>query len=49
MELYEQIRRESVHGTGTIRAVSRKFVAGVDRRDVPKALVSPVPASAQDF
>ncbi len=32
VELYEQIRREYEHGTGTIRAVARKF--GVHRREV---------------
>ena len=41
MELYEQIRREYEHGTGTIRAVARKF--GVHRREVRKALKSAVP------
>ena len=42
MELYEQIRQEYEHGTGTIRAVARKL--GVHRREVRKALASAMPA-----
>jgi len=42
VELYEQIRREYEHGSGTIRAVSRKL--GVHRREVRKALASAIPA-----
>ena len=42
VELYEQIRQEYEHGTGTIRAVARKL--GVHRREVRKALASAVPA-----
>src|SRR5664279_2353418 len=41
VELFEAIRRESVHGTGTIQGVSRKL--GVHRRMVRQALVSAVP------
>ena len=40
MELYEQIRREYEHGSGTIRAVSRKL--GVHRREVRRALASAI-------
>ena len=43
MELYEQIRREYEHGSGTIREVSRKL--GVHRREVRKALSSAIPAA----
>ena len=43
MELYEQIRREYEHGSGTIREVSRKL--GVHRREVRKALSSAMPAA----
>ena len=43
MELYEQIRREYEHGSGTIREVSRKL--GVHRREVRKALASAIPAA----
>src|ERR1019366_10384354 len=39
--LFEAIRREYVHGTGTIQGVSRKL--GVHRRMVRQALVSSVP------
>jgi transposase len=42
VELYEQIRREYEHGSGTIRAVSRKL--GVHRREVRLALASAIPA-----
>jgi transposase len=42
VELYEQIRREYEHGSGTIREVSRKL--GVHRREVRKALSSAMPA-----
>ena len=42
MELYEQIRQEYEHGTGTIRAVARKL--GLHRREVRKALASAMPA-----
>jgi transposase len=42
VELYEQIRQEYEHGAGTIRAVARKL--GVHRREVRKALASPMPA-----
>jgi len=42
VELYEQIRREYEHGSGTIRAVSRKL--GVHRREVRRALASAIPA-----
>ena len=42
MELYEQIRQEYEHGTGSIRAVARKL--GVHRREVRRALESAVPA-----
>jgi ActR/RegA family two-component response regulator len=41
VELYEQIRREYEHGSGTIREVSRKL--GVHRREVRKALSSAIP------
>ncbi len=41
MELYEKIRREYEHGTGTIRAAARKL--GVHRREVRKALASAWP------
>src|ERR1035437_2085917 len=41
VELYEQIRREYEHGSGTIRAVSRKL--GVHRREVRKALARAIP------
>src|ERR1017187_9535952 len=41
VELFEAIRREYVHGTGTIQGVSRKL--GVHRRMVRQALVSAVP------
>jgi len=43
VELYEQIRREYEHGSGTIREVSRKL--GVHRREVRKALSSAIPAA----
>jgi transposase len=43
VELYEQIRREYEHGSGTIREVSRKL--GVHRREVRKALLSAIPAA----
>jgi len=43
VELYEQIRREYEHGSGTIREVSRKL--GVHRREVRKALSSAMPAA----
>ena len=43
MELYEQIRREYEHGSGTIREVSRKL--GVHRREVRRALSSAIPAT----
>lgn len=43
MELYEQIRREYEHGSGTIREVSRKL--GVHRREVRKALSSAIPSA----
>ena len=42
VELYEQIRREYEHGSGTIRAIARKL--GVHRREVRKALASAMPA-----
>ena len=45
MELYEQIRREYEHGSGTIREVSRKL--GVHRREVRKALSSAIPAAGR--
>src|SRR5271157_6599176 len=41
VQLFEAIRREYVHGTGTIQGVSRKL--GVHRRMVRQALVSSVP------
>src|SRR5664280_708890 len=41
VELFEAIRREYGHGTGTIQGVSRKL--GVHRRMVRQALVSAVP------
>lgn len=41
MELFEQIRREYEHGTGTIRAVAKAL--GVHRRTVRQALASAVP------
>ena len=43
VELYEEIRREYEHGSGTIREVSRKL--GVHRREVRKALCSAIPAA----
>jgi transposase len=43
VELYEQIRREYEHGSGTIREVARKF--GVHRREVRKALSSAIPVA----
>jgi transposase-like protein len=43
MELYEQIRREYEHGSGTIREVSREL--GVHPREVRKALSSVIPAA----
>src|SRR5216684_7579293 len=41
VELFEEIRREHVHGAGTIRAVAKKL--GVHRRMVRQALASAVP------
>jgi hypothetical protein len=43
VELYEQIRREYEHGSGTIREVPRKL--RVHRREVRKALSSAIPAA----
>src|ERR1022692_4375106 len=40
-ELFEQIRREYTHGTGTIQGAARKL--GVHRRMVRQALASAVP------
>ncbi len=40
MELFEAIRRDYVHGSGTIQGVSRKL--GVHRRMVRQALVSAI-------
>ena len=42
MELFEQMRREYVHGVGTIKGVARKF--GVHRRMVREAIGNAVPA-----
>src|ERR1035438_5366940 len=41
VELFEQIRREYTHGTGTIQGAARKL--GVHRRMVRQALASAVP------
>ena len=41
MELFEEIRREHAHGSGTIRAVAKKL--GVHRRMVRQALASAIP------
>ena len=41
MELFEEIRREHVHGAGSIRAVAKKL--GVHRRMVRQALASAIP------
>src|SRR6266581_2470075 len=41
VELFEEIRREHVHGAGSIRAVAKKL--GVHRRMVRQALASAVP------
>jgi hypothetical protein len=42
VELFEEIRREHVHGAGTIRAVAKKL--GVHRRMVRQAAESNSPA-----
>jgi transposase len=41
VELFEEIRREHAHGTGSIRAVAKKL--GVHRRMVRQALASAIP------
>src|ERR1700690_3058506 len=41
VELFEEIRRERVHGAGSIRAVAKKL--GVHRRMVRQALASTIP------
>jgi hypothetical protein len=41
VELFEEIRREHAHGSGTIRAVAKKL--GVHRRMVRQALASSIP------
>ena len=41
VELFEEIRREHVHGAGSIRAVAKKL--GVHRRMVRQALASAIP------
>src|SRR6202162_2523253 len=41
VELFEEIRREHVHGAGTMRAVAKKL--GVHRRMVRQALASAIP------
>ena len=41
MELFEEIRREHAHGTGSIRGVAKKL--GVHRRMVRQALASAIP------
>ncbi len=41
VELFEEIRREHVHGSGSIRAVAKKL--GVHRRMVRQALASAIP------
>ena len=45
MELFEQIRREYEHGTGSVLGVARKF--GVHRRMVREALAGSIPAQRQ--